>query len=258
MATLAELGQRVKAKYPGKYDDLPDDELGRKVKVKYPGAYDDFADFAPSAPSAPKMAGGYFEGPSHYRENFGGDPLNYVPAIPGGPFMIPLGTSIDAIPAATGAVFSVPTGALGAGMGAAAGETLRRSLRAMPLEPVPIAWEGAKQAGAALTGTALGLGASAVSPMARWAGSAAGTPIGKGIGGVVKTMLPLGGLVRGGMGGALAGVALPMAGKAALRGAASPVTEAFLSSEAFQTLLRHSPQVGMAVLRKALQEEAAR
>lgn len=46
MPTIVELGQKVKAKYPGTYDDLADDELGRKVKAKYPGSYDDFTDVA--------------------------------------------------------------------------------------------------------------------------------------------------------------------------------------------------------------------
>lgn len=257
MASITELGQKVKAKYPGKYDDIPNDELGRKVKAKYPSAYADFSDI-PATPSPPKLAGGYLEGPAHYQENFGGDPLNYVSAIPGVPYKIPLGGAIDAFPAMGGAVFSVPTGMLGAAAGGASMEALRRSLRGLPLEPGPIAWEGAKQGLASVAGTALGMGARAVSPMARWAEAAAGTPVGKALSGVGKTMLPLGGLARGGIGGALAGVALPMAGKAALRGAASPVTEAFLSSEAFQTLMRHSPQVATAVLRKALQEEAAR
>jgi hypothetical protein len=44
MATIEDLGRRVKAKYPGAYDDLSDAELGRRVKSKYPGAYDDFID----------------------------------------------------------------------------------------------------------------------------------------------------------------------------------------------------------------------
>jgi hypothetical protein len=48
MPTLEDLGQKVKAKYPGQYDDLPDADLGAKVKAKFPGAYDDFT------PSAPK------------------------------------------------------------------------------------------------------------------------------------------------------------------------------------------------------------
>ncbi len=51
MATVFDLGQKVKTKYPGAYDDLPDDELGRKVKAKYPGAYDDFVDVAEAVPA---------------------------------------------------------------------------------------------------------------------------------------------------------------------------------------------------------------
>lgn len=40
--TISDLGKRVKAKYPGTYDDLADDEVGRKVQSKFPGSYDDF------------------------------------------------------------------------------------------------------------------------------------------------------------------------------------------------------------------------
>lgn len=35
------LAQRVRAKYPGVYDDLSDTDLEAKVKAKYPGVYDD-------------------------------------------------------------------------------------------------------------------------------------------------------------------------------------------------------------------------
>lgn len=41
MPTVVDLGQRVKAKYPGAYDDLPDIEVGRRTKQKYP----EYADF---------------------------------------------------------------------------------------------------------------------------------------------------------------------------------------------------------------------
>src|SRR5262245_4046351 len=41
---VRELGRLVKAKYPGAYDRLPDEEVGRLVKQKYPGAYDQFVD----------------------------------------------------------------------------------------------------------------------------------------------------------------------------------------------------------------------
>lgn len=42
--TVTDLGQLVKTKYPGQYDDLDNADLGRRVKAKYPGAYDDFGD----------------------------------------------------------------------------------------------------------------------------------------------------------------------------------------------------------------------
>lgn len=52
--TVVELGQRVKTKYPGDYDDLDDAEVGRRIKLKYPGDYDDFSDApAPSTPTPP-------------------------------------------------------------------------------------------------------------------------------------------------------------------------------------------------------------
>jgi hypothetical protein len=44
LPTVEDLGRNAKAKYPGAYDDVPDDELGRRIKTKYPGAYDDYAD----------------------------------------------------------------------------------------------------------------------------------------------------------------------------------------------------------------------
>jgi hypothetical protein len=52
MPDVAELGRKVKAKYPGVYDDLDDGDLGRRVKAKYPGAYDDFTDAPAAQPAA--------------------------------------------------------------------------------------------------------------------------------------------------------------------------------------------------------------
>lgn len=46
MPTVEELGKKVKAKYPGTYDDLDDRSIGVKVKSKFPGSYDDFEDTA--------------------------------------------------------------------------------------------------------------------------------------------------------------------------------------------------------------------
>lgn len=50
MPTIEELGQKVKGKYPGVYDDLSDSELGQRVKAKYPQEY---ADFGPTGPKEP-------------------------------------------------------------------------------------------------------------------------------------------------------------------------------------------------------------
>lgn len=61
MPTINDLGQKVKAKYPGVYDDLSDAEVGSKVKAKFPGAYDDFTD----APGSPEPA------PSRWSQKLG-------------------------------------------------------------------------------------------------------------------------------------------------------------------------------------------
>jgi hypothetical protein len=44
MPTTDELGQLVKRKYPGKYEEYSDWELGNLVKEKYPGKYDEYSD----------------------------------------------------------------------------------------------------------------------------------------------------------------------------------------------------------------------
>ena len=49
MATLNELGQKVKAKHLGQYDDIDDAEVGRRVQAKFPGQYDDFKGALPSS-----------------------------------------------------------------------------------------------------------------------------------------------------------------------------------------------------------------
>lgn len=59
MPTTIDLGQRVKQKYPGVYDDLPDAEVGQRVKTKYPGSYDEFTDvmsLALKKPALPKRS----------------------------------------------------------------------------------------------------------------------------------------------------------------------------------------------------------
>ena len=46
MLTVSDLGKAVKAKNPGVYDALTDEEAGRATKLKYPGKYDNFTDVA--------------------------------------------------------------------------------------------------------------------------------------------------------------------------------------------------------------------
>ena len=48
MATVVDLGQKVKAKYPGSYDNLSDEEVGIKTRSKYPDAYGSFTDVTPA------------------------------------------------------------------------------------------------------------------------------------------------------------------------------------------------------------------
>lgn len=53
--TVEDLGKKVKVKYPGSYDDIPDAELGARVKTKHP-EYSDFADM-PGSGSMPNLRG---------------------------------------------------------------------------------------------------------------------------------------------------------------------------------------------------------
>lgn len=47
------LAQKIKAKYPGTYDDIPDAELEQRITAKYPGVYDDLP--RTDAKAAPAM-----------------------------------------------------------------------------------------------------------------------------------------------------------------------------------------------------------
>lgn len=75
MPTLEDLGQKVKAKYPGQYDDISNTELGTRVKAKYPGSYDDFT-AGPEADSGEQKQGGF----GNLVRNFVAQ-LNPIPAI---------------------------------------------------------------------------------------------------------------------------------------------------------------------------------
>lgn len=192
------------------------------------------------------------------------DPLQYVNLPIGSPFGVKASTAIDNLPTMLGAVGNVPLGPAGAALYGGAGELLRRSLRGLPLDPKAALIEGGTQGLWALGGAAAGLGAQAASegigPAARLASRVAGNPAVKRLIGMRKIGLPLGGMARGGIPGAMAGMAAdyaaPYIGRAAFNAAVNPRTAAFLGSEGFKILLRTSPQAALAAYRRHLAEEA--
>lgn len=145
MPTISELGQRVKARHPGVYDDLPDDEVGRRVQAKYPGKYDDFADsgqVAMSPLAAPRAA---------------------TEAAPEDPFTATLGrVAVESLPSTVGflgesigTLGGYPGRIGGATAGGSLGEGVREILQGGPLSPRDIAQAGAEQGAYSVAGGAL-------------------------------------------------------------------------------------------------------
>lgn len=235
-----------------------DDQIKQYLESKRAAGVDvwiDKADYQPGAtappPGPPKLAGGYFEGPSKYQENFGGDPLNYINVGPLG-MSVPLGRGIDAFPQMGAAVFGPPTGMAGAGVGAASMDMLRRSLRGMPMDLKASGWEGGKQAllyGAGeIAGSGLQAAAPAMSKVPGTLGRFAQRVMGNSVARNAADLLPIGGALTHGVGGAAAGFGTRLAGQAALKVALSPKTEAFLGSMAFRSFARHSPQAANQII----------
>lgn len=231
-----------------------DEQIAKYLGEKRAAGVDvwiDKADYQPSPPTVAshlptlghKPAGGYLEGPAHYQENFGGDPLNYIRVTP---YNIPLGRGIDAFPAMGGAVFGKALGVPGAFVGGGSMDMLRRSLRGLPIDPRASAIEGVKQGGLQFAGSALAGGAQLLGPAARIAERAAANPVAQGI----AKLLPFGGYAGRGLTGAAVGAALPIAGKAAIKVATDPRTEAFLGSMAFRSFARHFPQAANQIVRQ--------
>lgn len=122
------LAARIRAKYPGVYDDIADGELEQRVTAKFPGAYDDIPRTeatltrerrAPDAPSA--MEAGHH--PESARTIFG-------KPVPGmhdlGPGDLPSDAAfMKRAPALGGMAGMIAAGPLGAGAGAAAGSLVR-------------------------------------------------------------------------------------------------------------------------------------
>ncbi len=89
------LAQRVKAKYPGQYDDLPDADLEAKIKAKYPGQYDDLPTTkAESQPAAPQASGSWLDSVADYAKGVWGqvNPIAGAQAM-GQAVMHPLATA---------------------------------------------------------------------------------------------------------------------------------------------------------------------
>lgn len=184
MPTVSELGQRVKLKYPGSYDDLPDDELGRRIKAKYPGSYDDFADSAP-IPTSPAPARAARD--TGMQDRIGAlawqAAMGALPGgTPGGPGVTAPSRErvLSTLPSVGGFVGglagiigglgpgSVPLGIGGAAAGGAAGEAAREALSGQELDPGRIATTGAVEGGLQAVGGLLAKGAGAVAgPMMR-------------------------------------------------------------------------------------------
>lgn len=116
--TVEDLGKKVKVKYPGSYDDIPDAELGARVKTKHP-EYSDFADL-PGSGSMPNLRGtpvGGIEGAAPIAGRFAAEQLPAAGAAIGG--------SIGTV-ASPSLVVNPVTGAMA---GATAGSALKGILK---------------------------------------------------------------------------------------------------------------------------------
>lgn len=187
------------------------------------------------------------------------DPFQYFNLPVASPISVRADRSVDAFPAMGGMVGGVAFGVPGAAMYGGAMETLRRSLRGLPLEPKAAVREGIHQGALQLGGAALGAGAAlaskTVGPAGRLAERALANPAMRRMGRFGRYGLPAAGALRGGIQGALAGMAIPLAGRAALSVALSPRTEALLGSMAFRSLARHAPQAAAAIYQQTVLAE---
>lgn len=82
MAGEPSLAERIRAKYPGVYDDMDDAALESKVRAKFPGVYDDIPSSAArasvAAPVAPPQAPGFL----NTAGNVAATALDHTPAGP--------------------------------------------------------------------------------------------------------------------------------------------------------------------------------
>jgi hypothetical protein len=186
MATVAELGAKVKATYPGTYDDLSDVEVGVKAKAKYPDAYGDFADM-PAGTTGPQMApySGTPDEPGNMNPPWWANPNDIPAALSGapglrigqaamGPVAGPLSAGLEAAGAPIGAAIKgavarapevIPALVRGSG-----GALTEMGMEMLPA-PIRIALRGAMAAG-----RSAGSAASRVAPEAAAAPAAEAAP----------------------------------------------------------------------------------
>lgn len=87
MPSIAELGARVKSKFPGAYDDIDDEALGLKIQAKHPGSYDDFSPAASARPAIPP--GLAPDAPPSFLSNLAHSVINFTsPGPSAGPDLI--------------------------------------------------------------------------------------------------------------------------------------------------------------------------
>lgn len=251
MPTVEDLGRSLKAKYPGKYDDLSDADLGSRVRAKYP-AYNDYTDApAQSAPAGLSRR----------------DVMNAIPTmLPG----VSAGQLAGIAPQALGFTGGVVGGPGGAAIGGTLGETARQALLEEQIDPGRIAGEGAFQGGLGLVGSGLGSlarMASRTRGLAPWVEPTAlvtakrppapPSKMASMAGNALRMGLPIGGYASGGIPGALVGAALPQAGRVALRAVTHPRTAALLASPAFQQIAKQSPRAAGELVKEALASDEA-
>jgi len=140
MATLNDLGKKVKAKYPGQYEGLSDLEVGRRVRAKYPDAYTDFG----GADTSRVMVSAHERGKPQRKPQPGETtPLsgyqratNAIPYVTGGIGSFlggGAGATVGALGGPAGAVAGRHIGsALGADVAGQGGEAIRQLLTEVP------------------------------------------------------------------------------------------------------------------------------
>lgn len=155
MPTLNDLGKQIKAKYPGKYDDLSDLELGRRALARYPSQYADFSGadtsrvtvaahtraFPSRKPQEPAAGSAGASTPAGGGASFAGPEPRHEPALVS---MLPTAGGIvgglagGGAGAAAGGFPALAAGPAGAALGGAGGEAVRELIdRALGIQNVP-------------------------------------------------------------------------------------------------------------------------